>query len=73
LVRLVGLVVDIVVVEALEVRLGHLPSSVVHGLELPAPHQGVDGVHRIPPQIGREVGSASEDLRAARGVVQGDG
>jgi hypothetical protein len=66
-VRLLGLVVDIAVTELLEVCFGHLPSSVVLGLEPPSPHRGVDGVHRIPAQFPRE------DLRAARGAAQGDG
>jgi hypothetical protein len=70
---LLGLVVDIIVVEALEVRLDHLPSSVMLGLKPPAPHRGVEGVHWIPLQIQREVGLATEDLRLARGAVQQDG
>jgi hypothetical protein len=73
LVCLLGLVVDIIVVEALEVCLDHLPPIVVLGLKPLAPHQGVEGVHRIPLQIQREVGLAAEDLRAARGAAQQDG
>jgi hypothetical protein len=72
LVRLLGLVVDIIVVEALEMRLNHLPPSVVLGLKPPAPHRGVEGVHRIPLQIQREVGLAAEDLRPAHGAAQHD-
>jgi hypothetical protein len=73
LVRLIGLVVDIIVVEALDVRLGHLPPRVVLGLKPPAPHQGVERVHRILLQIQQEVGLATENLWAAPRAAQQDG
>jgi hypothetical protein len=73
LVRLLGLVIDIIVVEALEVRLDHLPPSVMLGLKPPAPHRGVEAAHWILLHIQQEVGLASEDLRAAPGAAQQDG
>ena len=54
-----GLVVEVVVIEALEVGLDHLSPSVVLGLKPPSPWRGLDGVGGVSPQIQREVRSAA--------------